>query len=303
MSSDITLSSAQRSTLVSLKQTSKLSDRTQVRLATGNRINDVTDGAEGFFSARALDNRAEILLERRGGIDQGLSTLQATLDGIDALDELLGQLRGLVRQARSQSAVERQETTRSYENVVEQFRLILNDTTYQGVNLLNNTQTSLSIEFSDRDDSDIDINGVNILASIASDGGIFNTGLLSNIRNINTGFPATPPNQGLSQGFSVLSNANSLLAVDELERVLSDAQERLETRANSLGNNVAILQTRIDFTDSVSTELIAGADKITTADLNEEAANYTAIGTQYQIGVQSLATSAQRLQALLQVIR
>ncbi len=300
MASDITLSSAQRSTLVSLKLTSKLSDRTQVRLATGNRINDVTDGAEGYFSARALDNRAEVLLDRRGNIDQGLSTLQTMLDGIDALDEMLGQLRGLVRQARSQSAVERQETTRSYENVVEQFRLILNDTTYQGVNLLNNTATSLSIEFSDRDESDIDISGVNILASSATDGGIFGGELFSEIRNITTGFPA---GAGLSQGFSVLSNADSLLAVDELDRILSGAQERLETRANSLGNNVAILQTRIDFTDSVSTELIAGADKITTADLNEEAANYTAVGTRYQIGVQSLATSAQRSQALLQVIR
>ncbi len=307
MSSDITLSSAQRSTLVSLKRTSNLSDRTQIRLATGNRINDVTDGAESYFSARALDNRAEVFLDRRSNIDQGVSTLQTMLDGIDALDEMLGQLRGLVRQSRSQSPVERAETTKSYDNVIEQFTLILNDTTYQGVNLLNNIDTALSIEFSDREESDIDVSGVDILDVDATNGGIFagSTGglLLSNIRNITTGFPNTPPNQGLSQGFSVLSNASSLLVVDQLDRILSDAQERLETRANSLGNNVAILQTRIDFTDAVSTELIAGADKITTADLNEEAANYTAVGTQYQIGVQSLATSAQRLQALLQVIR
>ena len=308
MSSDITLSSAQRSTLVSLKRTSNLSDRTQVRLATGNRVNDVTDGAEEYFSARALDNRAEVLLDRRTNIDQGLSTLKTMLDGIDSLDEMLGQLRGLVRQSRSQSAVERAETTKTYTTVLEQFQLILDDTTYQGINLLNNIDSSLNIEFSDRPDSDIEVNGVNILSNIVTNGAIFvnsaGTGqFLSNIRNITTGFPAAPPNQGLSQGFSVLSNANSLLAVDQLDRILSGAQERLETRANSLGNNVAILQTRLEFTDNVSTELITGADKITTADLNEEAANYTAVGTQYQIGVQSLATSAQRSQALLQVIR
>ncbi len=308
MSSDITLSSAQRSTLVSLKRTSNLSDRTQVRLATGNRVNDVTDGAEEYFSARALDNRAEVLLDRRTNIDQGLSTLKTMLDGIDSLDEMLGQLRGLVRQSRSQSAVERAETTKTYTTVLEQFQLILDDTTYQGINLLNNIDSSLNIEFSDRPDSDIEVNGVNILSNIVTNGAIFvnsaGTGqFLSNIRNITTGFPAAPPNQGLSQGFSVLSNANSLLAVDQLDRILSGAQERLETRANSLGNNVAILQTRLEFTDNVSTELITGADKITTADLNEEAANYTAVGTQYQIGVQSLATSAQRSQSLLQVIR
>ncbi|MCH9844458.1 MAG: hypothetical protein K0U39_03030 [Alphaproteobacteria bacterium] len=294
--------------MVSLKRTSNLSDRTQVRLATGNRVNDVTDGAEEYFSARALDNRAEVLLDRRTNIDQGLSTLKTMLDGIDSLDEMLGQLRGLVRQSRSQSAVERAETTKTYTTVLEQFQLILDDTTYQGINLLNNIDSSLNIEFSDRPDSDIEVNGVNILSNIVTNGAIFvnsaGTGqFLSNIRNITTGFPAAPPNQGLSQGFSVLSNANSLLAVDQLDRILSGAQERLETRANSLGNNVAILQTRLEFTDNVSTELITGADKITTADLNEEAANYTAVGTQYQIGVQSLATSAQRSQSLLQVIR
>ncbi len=300
MSSDITLSSAQRLTLISLQRSSRLSDRTQVRLATGNQINTVTDGAESFFAARSLDNRAEILADRRGNIEQGLSTLQAALDGIDALDELLGQLRGLARQARSQTAIEREETTRSYNSVIEQFELVLEDTNYQGINLLNNTNTSLTVEFSERADSDLTVQGVNILASAASLGGIFGANeFISTIRNITTGYTTG----GLSAGFSTLSNANSLLAIDEIDERLSQSQINLETRANSLGNNVAILQTRLNFNQSITTGLIDGADKITSADLNVEAANLTAIGTQYQIGVQALATSAQRLQSLLQIIR
>ena len=300
MSSDITLSSAQRLTLISLQRSSRLSDRTQVRLATGNRINDVTDGAEAFFSARSLDNRADILLERRSNIEQGVQTLQAALSGVDALDELLGQLRGLARQVRSQTLVERAETTSSYNTVIEQLQLVLEDTSYQGINLLNNINTDLTVEFSDKAESDLTVQGVNILASATSQGGIFGTGLLlSTLRNITTGFTAG----GLSQGFSVLSAANSLNSIDTLDERIAAAQVRLETRANSLGNNVAILQTRLDFTNNISTGLIDGADQITTADLNEEAANLTAIGTQYQVGVQALATSAQRLQALLQVIR
>ena len=305
MASDITLSSAQRLTLISLQKSSTFSDRTQIRLATGNKINDVTDSPEGYFAARSLDNRADKFLERRNGIDQGVSTIQAALEGIDALDELLRQLRGLSRQARSQTAAERVETTRSYDEVINQFSELLEDASYQGLNLLNNSQNSLTVEFSDRGSSDLSVSGVNINSTRVSLGGIFGISLrLSALRNLTSGFASTvAPSLALQAGFSVLSNAGNLSSLDSLDQLLSDAQRNLQTRANSLGNNVAILQTRLTFTTGITNHLVAGADKITTADLNEEAANLTATGTQYQIGVQALGTAAQRLQALLQVIR
>ncbi len=300
MASDITLSSAQRRTLLSLQNTSNLSDRTQIRLATGRRINNVTDGAEDFFAARTLQTRAEILQGRREEINQGISTIQTALDGIDALDELLGQLRGLTRQARSQTDVERAETTTSYTSVVDQFEFLLEDSSYQGLNLLNSTTSSLTVNFSENTESELNIAGVNILASAASEGGIFGANeFISTIRNITTGYAAG----GLSAGFSTLSLAGSLEALNVLDTRLSEAQDRLETRAGVLGNNVAILRTRLDYTDDIVSGHITGADKIINADLNEEAANLTATGTQYQIGVQSLGVSGQRVQSLLQLIR
>ena len=325
MASDITLSSAQRQTLQSLQRTSKLSDRTQIRLATGRSVNNVTDGAEAYFSSRTLQNRATVLSGRSDSIDQGISTVQAALEGIDALDELLGQLRGLARQARSQTEFERSETTNSFEDVLEQFTHLLGDTSYQGLNLLNNVQTSLTVEFSELGESDLTINGVNILATTGAvsgavfDGEVINAhttsaaGLTrSNILHIVQGFSTlttgifstlTFVQGGLTNGFSVLSNASNLSALDVLDETISTAQSRLQTRANSLGSNVAILQTRINFTDGLTNHLVTGSDKIINADLNEEAANLTATGTQYQIGVQSLGTSGQRIQSLLQLIR
>ena len=325
MASDITLSSAQRKTLISLKNSSQLSDRTQVRLATGNKINDVTDGAEGYFTARSLDIRAEVFDNRFENIDQGISTIQTSLEGIDALDELLGQFRGLARQARSQTAFERGQTTRSFEILLEQFKLLLDDATYQGLNLLDNAQARLTVEFSDKGESDINIPGTNILATTGiTNGAIFDGGVItghiggvaglerSNILHIVEGFSTlttgffstlTIPTGGLTRGFSVLSNATNLESLDRLDETLANAQSNLQVRANTLGANVAILQTRLDFTDGLVNHLVSGADKITNADLNEEAANLTATGTRYQIGVQALGTAAQRLQSLLQVIR
>ena len=216
MSSDITLSSAQRRTLHSLQITGRLSDRTQVRLATGREINAVTDGAQEYFSARVLRTRADTFLDRADGIDQGISTIETALEGIDALDEILGQLRGVTRQVRSQSALERRESTKTFEDLLEQFQHLLRDTTYQGLNLLNNTQASLTVEFSEIGSSDLTIQGVNILAStgVGTTGAIFSPTVIhpfsagsaaaiaglfrSNILNIITGFSNIENHSSLS---------------------------------------------------------------------------------------------------------
>ena len=328
MSSDITLSSAQRRTLQSLQLTGRLSDRTQVRLATGREINAVTDGAQEYFSARVLRGRADTFLDRADGIDQGISTIETALEGIDALDEILGQLRGVTRQVRSQSLLERKESTKTFTELLDQFKLLLADTTYQGLNLLDNTQASLTVEFSEIGDSDLTIYGVNVLASGGvgrSTGAIFASAVIqpahsgnaagdgnvaglfrSNILNIRNGFSApyeSKVNGGITRGFSALSLAHNLASLDDLDAILSGAQTHLQTRANALGSNVAILQTRFDYTNGIARHLVTGSDKIVNADLNQEAANLTATGTQYQIGISSLGTTGQRIQALLQIIR
>ena len=330
MASDITLTAAQRTTIISLNTTSLLSDRTQVRLATGNRVNNVLDGAEEYFIARGLNHRAGTFDNRKSGIDQGISTVQTALEGIEALDNFLGQLRGIARQTRSQTVTERVESTKSFEDVLEQFTLLLDDTSYQGINLLNNSSTQLVVEFSEKNESDLEISGVNILASGGvggSTGAIFashvihaahlgalNSGnglLRSNILNILDGFStvadlndlAVDSGGGIAQGFSLLSFGTNLNALDRLDEILSGAQQHLQTRSTSFASSASILQTRIDFTRGVTNHLIVGADKITSANLNEEAANLTATGARYQIGVQALGSVSQRLLALLQVIR
>ena len=364
MASDITLSATQRQTLISLQQTSRLSDRTQVRLATGREINGVTDGAEDFFSARTLQRRSGILAQRNEQVDQGISTIQAALESIDALDEFLSQLRGLVRQARSQTAEERAETTKSFDTVVEQFQNLLEDSSYQGLNLLNNENANLEVKFSENVDSELAIAGVDIYASadtyaanllftagtnfsvgasalavysigtpannaafdaqkadqVASrgregrvsangfaaergnifGGRVFDGASANGVRAVTNGLAA---GESLTAGFSILSGGTNLESLNVLDERLSVAQDRLESRANVLANNVAILQTRLNYGENLINNHVSGADKIVNADLNEEAANLTATGTQYQIGVQSLGVAGQRVQSLLQLIR
>ncbi|MFX9676747.1 hypothetical protein ABTO97_19110, partial [Acinetobacter baumannii] len=87
--SDISLTSAARTSLISLQQTAELSARTQSRLTSGKKVNTVLDNAVAFFQAQGLSNRATDLTSRKDTIDQGLSTLQSTLRGVQSVQNFL----------------------------------------------------------------------------------------------------------------------------------------------------------------------------------------------------------------------
>ena len=73
--------------------------------------------------------------------------------------------------------------------------------------------------------------------------------------------------------------------------------------SSQLGSNVAILQTRLDFTDQYVNTLEGGSDKLTLADLNEEGANLVALQTRQQLGIQSLSIAGQQQQSILALLQ
>ena len=85
--------------------------------------------------------------------------------------------------------------------------------------------------------------------------------------------------------------------------ILDNAVSRLRSQAAKLGTNVAILETRLDFTKSYVNTIAGGSDKLTLADLNEEGANLIALQTRQQLGIQSLSIAGQQQQAILALIQ
>ncbi len=53
---DISLTPAMRQNLLSLKATSRLMDKTQIRLASGRKVNTALDSPVAFFTALGLTN-------------------------------------------------------------------------------------------------------------------------------------------------------------------------------------------------------------------------------------------------------
>ncbi|TDQ84373.1 flagellin-like hook-associated protein FlgL [Dongia mobilis] len=139
---DIQLTAGIRSNLLLLQQTTSLLDRTQQRLATGNKINSALDGPVAFFAAKGLNRRADDLSILKDSIDQSISTIKAADTGMTKIESLLEQASGLITTAYqnlgsdSNSVELRKSLAEQYNTLLRQIDKLAEDSQYQGKNLL-----------------------------------------------------------------------------------------------------------------------------------------------------------------------
>ncbi|WP_081636614.1 flagellin [Methylobacterium sp. 285MFTsu5.1] len=103
MSSNITLSAATRTNLLSLQDTASLLATTQNRLSTGKKVNTALDSPVNFFTAQSLGARSSDLSSLLDGISNGIQTIQAANQGITNLQKLTDQLKSTANQVLSAS--------------------------------------------------------------------------------------------------------------------------------------------------------------------------------------------------------
>lgn len=83
------LSLAVNSQLLALNRTSRQIGAAQLRLATGNRVNSVTDNPQNFFESFSLSSRASNLSRALDDIGQGILKIQASESARNTLSNLV----------------------------------------------------------------------------------------------------------------------------------------------------------------------------------------------------------------------
>ena len=167
MADSVTLSAAVRESLLSLQNTSMLIQQTQARLSSGLRVESAIDDPVSFFQAKSLSDRAFDFSERKDAIDQGISTVTAALDGVEGIEELVRQLKGVVSSMKSATTTQMSDLITQFNDLRTQIDNLGNDSSFQGTNLIAGTGTSLSVEFSEKSASLLTINSVDITVSTA----------------------------------------------------------------------------------------------------------------------------------------
>ncbi len=389
--SEITLSAAVRDSLLSLQSTTKLINRTQGRLATGLAVASAIDDPIKFFQAKTLSDRATDFSDKKAGIDQGISSLTAALDGTEAIDAIVRQMKGLAVSAKSATTSTIPELVSQFNDLRNQIANLARDTDFQGLNLINGTGEKLTVNFSNDTSSTLVVDSVdvteggaglairNAVTAAELSGAVFNvsydfaTGLTvstgstltityagqsafafgsqgsytfeygTNTVTITVGSAGATTatfttTQTLAAGttfsFTIASAGNvgandvqfagvttgtSVVVGDvagqyvidstfttQINSLVNDLQtalDTLRTKTKTLGSNVALLQTRLEFTENYVNTLDTGAGKLTLADLNEEGANLLALQTRQQLGIQALSFAGQAEQGILALFR
>src|SRR5947209_1011122 len=159
-----------------------------------------------------------------------------------------------------------------YNNIIAQITTTAQDSSFNGINLLNGD--NLKLTFNETGKSTLSITGVTYNA----------TGLGLNALVAGTDFKDN-------------NSANKALAA------IGAASALLRNEASTLGSNLSIVQIRQDFSKNLINVLQTGSANLTLADTNEEAANSQALATRQSIAVSALALANQAQASVLQLLR
>ncbi len=271
--SNITLTSSSRANLLSLQTTSEQLGLTQERLATGKKVNSAIDNASAFFKSQSFLNRASDLSTIKDDLSTSLQTVKAASNAIDGITKIVEQAKGLANDALQKAAASTDRSTLAtkFNELRDQLDSLVNDATFNGVNLLKST-ASLVVKFNEDNTSTLSIAGVDL--STGSSG-----------LNISAA----------ANGFSADSDINTALSQ------LTTALSTLRTNASSFGTNSTLIQTRTDFTKVLVTTLRNASDSLVLADINEEGANLQSLQARLQLGITALSISGQQQSAILKL--
>ncbi len=162
---------------------------------------------------------------------------------------------------------------KSYNQILTQIDGLAQDSSFNGKNLLNGDNITITFNEKSSNQNKLDVTGVD-----DSSGGL---------------------------GLSTLT-ANSSTTASALHGALTNLSDALTTirgQSSKLSANLSIVQTRQDFTKDLVSTLQTGADNLTLADSNEEGANLLALNTRAQLATTALSFSSQADQQVLQFLR
>jgi len=294
--SDITLSSATRSNLLSLQNTTGLIGKTQERLATGLKVNSAIDDALAFFKARNLNSRASDLASIKDNINGGISVLTAAVQGLESIESVLKQAKALAQSAISApESATRAKLASQFNELRSQVDNLAEDASFNGVNLLKNTSSAfkagadqLTVKFNERTEA----SAVNQLVISGLKSADFTSIIGTSAVATGTAGSATVWGQTGSKGVT---------AINASIRSIDSALVTLRQAAQQFGTNSALLSIRADFTTNLINTLKAGASDLVNADLNEESANLLSLQTRQQLGTISLSIAQRSEQSILRL--
>ncbi len=261
--------------LQNLQATNKELDQVQGRINTGKKVNSAKDN--GAIWAIAQGQRSEIsaLNAVKDSLDRGASAVDVSLAAGESVSDLLVQLKekALAATDRSLTTAARSALNEDFKAIRDQITTVVTNASFNGVNLLNGSNTA----------------GYRALANT-------------------TGSTITVNDEDLRLGGTINSVAatttigTSTLATTALGLVNASI-DRVSASLARLGTGAKSLETHRTFVGKLSDALESGVGNLVDADLAKESARLQSLQTKQQLGVQALSIANSSTSILLGLFR
>lgn len=245
-----------------------------------------TNGTEALVSTvdtlvNAINSNADLTNKVRATNDGGrlrlenLSTEELSVEGTNSAGSITGGT-GASNTSRIGGNDVRKNLVSQFNELRTQLDKLSDDSSFNGVNLLRGDK--LKLTFNENGTSQIDIQAKDAAGQTRA----INTSTLDISAAVNSEFSTDSEIDG------------------RLEK-LGNALTTLRSQSSAFGSNLSIVQNRTDFTKSMMNTLRTGADGLTLADMNEEAANLLSLQTRQQLSSTTLGLANQADQGVLRL--
>jgi flagellin-like hook-associated protein FlgL len=207
---------------------------------------------------------------------ENLSTESLSVVGVDSTS-----VTGLTGSSNTQSIggnEVRKNLISQFNELRTQLDKLSDDASFNGINLLRGDK--LSLNFNETSTSKLDIQAKNAAG---------------NVRGISTADNSLDIDEVDADVMQSDTNIDARLSK------LGDSLTELRTQSSSFGSNLSVVQNRQEFTKATINTLKTGADNLTLADMNEEAANLLSLQTRQQLSNTALSLANQADQGVLRL--
>ena len=261
--------------LQNLNATSSALQKTQNIISTGLKVASAKDDGATYAIAQSQRGTVASLDAVKSSLSRSASVVDVAMSAGDSVTSLLSQMKekALAASDTSLDTTSRSAMATDFASLRDQITKTLSNATFNGINIIDGTNSSISALANATGSSVITVTGQNL-----SLGGSI----------VSVGTAAT---------FATATSASNLLStLDSSINNVSAALAKLGTASTALSNQAT-------FVGKLQDSLNAGIGNLVDADMAQESAKLQALQTKQQLGVQALSIANQSSSTVLSLFR
>ncbi|ESQ91793.1 flagellin [Asticcacaulis sp. AC460] len=261
--------------LQNLNRTSSELASTQSRISTGLKVASAKDDGAAFAIAQSQRATVSSLDAVKDSLSRGVSVVDVSMSAGESVSDMLTQLKekALAASDTSLDTTSRDALKADFESIRDQVTKTLSNATFNGINLVDGTNTEIAALANADGSSTITVAGEDLSLG----------GTVVTLASDDTFDTATSANNLLTTLDTSISNVSSALA-------------RLGTSSKALDNHMT-------FVGKLQDSITSGIGNLVDADLAKESAKLQALQTKQQLGVQALSIANQSTSTVLSLFR